>query len=253
MASIARRRGAASGGGKASFRRRHGRARPASREAGPRILDLAPDAAVVLVERTASAASAADRCHAGQARRASSASAASRQARGAGARRSAARASRRIAAGAGLLGGGPGPSASFKAPQAVLLAEPRAAAVGASAAAAKPSQRHRSPSRETRRWPGASAGCSAEPRWAPGHPRPVCDSRTGSSLGAHRGGATRARPPPGRGGGGNGASARQWAGAQLVGRRLDVNRRAPPQPRPRSQAPQSGCRRASPSPRHRRH
>ena len=59
----------------------------------------------------------------------------------------------------------------------------RAAPVGALAAAAKPSQRHRSPSRETRRWPGLS---SATRRAAVGARRPRRSARAGAPA---RGGA----------------------------------------------------------------
>ena len=69
-------------------------------------------------------------------------------------------------------------SASMSA-RRFLPASRRAAPVGALAATEKPSQRQRSPSRDTRRWPGLSscASCGASARSI----TPICASRRASS------------------------------------------------------------------------
>ena len=66
---------------------------------------------------------------------------------------------------AALVGGcgAPRPPAPSSSPSRLRSASRLAAAVGASAAATKPSQRHRSPSRETSRWPGFSVRCRRGP------------------------------------------------------------------------------------------
>ena len=64
----------------------------------------------------------------------------------------------------GLLGAGVASSISTSSEARRLRSAKRlAAALGASAAAIKPSQRQTSPSRETSRWPGFNCGCSAWP------------------------------------------------------------------------------------------
>ena len=68
-----------------------------------------------------------------------------------------------------------------RSPRRFFSASRRAAAEGASAAAVKPSQRHRSPSRETSRWPGLSRARRAAP--SSRATMPICASRRFSASG----------------------------------------------------------------------
>ena len=72
-------------------------------------------------------------------------------------------------------------SASISAKR-LRCASRRAAPVGACAAATKPSQRHRSPSRDTSRWPVLSAPASRAP--VSRSTTPICASRRASCAGA---------------------------------------------------------------------
>ena len=72
-----------------------------------------------------------------------------------------------------------------RSPRRFFSASRRAAAEGASAAVVKPSQRHRSPSRETRRWPGFELGAQPQ-RPRPCSTTPICLSRRCSAGGSLR-------------------------------------------------------------------
>ena len=82
------------------------------------------------------------------------------------------------------------PSIACRRPRS---ASRRAAPVGACAAAAKPSQRQKSPSRDTSRWPGLSSAARRGP--SARSTTPICASRRASSGGALHDGA-RARSTP---------------------------------------------------------
>ena len=107
-----------------------------------------------------------------------------------------------------------------RSPSRFFSARRRAAGVGASAAAIKPSQRHRSPCFETRRWPTFSSFCKCAPSLR--STRPIWASRRASA-----GGAVTHLPRGSTPGGKAGSSAPspltdQWAGRRNIGRGIEI-------------------------------